>query len=115
MEQHIIYQKGYRLPCFGLRTDVIPEFPDKLVSVIELLKSSGLNPNPSCFFRSKQWEKVKGRSGLSQHTLGRAVDLSMSASEKAKALDILKDWEGGLGTYPWGLHVDIAKKRRWNG
>lgn len=72
-------------------------------------------------FRPLWWEKLQGRNGLSQHTLGKAADirvLGMKPSVVHKTIEeIISDGDmlqGGLGKYNTFTHYDIRRtKARW--
>lgn len=69
-------------------------------------------------YRSYEWDKAKGRTGASQHCLGKAVDLNgedvyellhvavMTQNELYKEL---KDLGANFfGFYSWGVHIDTG-------
>lgn len=72
-------------------------------------------------FRPKWWELLKGRSGKSQHTLGKAGDIVVEGytpKQVAKAIIKLisegKMSQGGLKAYNSFTHYDIrGHKARW--
>lgn len=71
-------------------------------------------------YRPESYNKtVEGASSNSQHTYGVAADFHVenvahkTVAEYAE--NFLKD-TGGIGVYPWGVHVDVRKKKsRWKG
>lgn len=75
-------------------------------------------------YRPVWYEKLKGRSGASQHCLGFAADIKVKGvkpSEVHAAIESLivqGDMEqGGLGKYDTFTHYDIGKnniRRRWD-
>ena len=72
-------------------------------------------------YRPLEWELKQGRSGKSQHVLGKAADIvvkGMQASDVANVISRLirngKMQDGGLGIYSSWVHYDIGGKgRRW--
>ena len=70
----------------------------------------------TCWLRSPEWERYRGRNGSSQHTQGHAVDFVPRKWQKVHRdwmKERLKDWEGGMKVYSWGVHIDFGQKRRW--
>ncbi len=78
------------------------------------------------WFRPKEWELMRQRSGNSQHITGHAVDFIVTGltPEQTKVVmqwlfNYLHDWNGGLAVkYGAGgrisfIHIDLGKKRRW--
>jgi uncharacterized protein YcbK (DUF882 family) len=51
----------------------------------------------------------------SQHLFGKAADIVVQGVAPKVVQEILKDWDGGLGSYTVFTHVDIGPKRRWSG
>ncbi len=74
-------------------------------------------------YRPLWWEKMKGRSGNSQHILGKAADIAVSGvstKQVAETIERLikegKMLDGGLGVYNSFVHYDIGRAgRRWKG
>ncbi|TXK73958.1 D-Ala-D-Ala carboxypeptidase family metallohydrolase [Mesonia sp. HuA40] len=71
-------------------------------------------------FRPVWWEHLQGRSGRSQHTLGKAADIvcSLLPSELRKVIFRLikerKIKNGGVGSYRTFTHYDIRETpARW--
>ncbi len=61
--------------CFGGRPDADdPRLAAILAAVNVVRKEYGRPMIPSCFYRSPELDKAKGRSGTSQHCLCNAVD-----------------------------------------
>lgn len=63
-------------------------------------------------FRSKSYEVSKRRSPSGTHPQGLAADIYSPTNNKGLG-ELLEDWNGGLGTYKWGFHVDMGAVRRW--
>lgn len=74
-------------------------------------------------YRPKWYELLKGRSGSSQHCLGKAADITVKGytpKQIHEAIEFLISeglmLQGGLGLYNSFIHYDIGfngKKRRW--
>jgi len=77
--------------------------------------------NINIAFRPKWWELKQGRSGKSQHCLGKAADIvckDFTPKEVHATIKLLikdgKMSQGGLGSYNSFTHYDIRKtKARW--
>lgn len=58
-------------------------------------------------------------SPKTKHNDGTAADLNAAFSKttpaklKQLAEDVPQFKDGGIGTYSWGIHVDLGPKRRW--
>lgn len=73
-------------------------------------------------YRPEWWEHQQGRSGTSQHCLGKASDIvvsGMTPDEVADTIESLiaedKMEEGGLGRYNTFTHFDVrGYKARWD-
>ena len=73
-------------------------------------------------YRPLWWELKQGRSGKSQHVLGKAADIvvkGMSTKEVHDTIEMLIErgdmLQGGLGLYNTFVHYDIRKTRaRWD-
>lgn len=66
-------------------------------------------------FRTKAHNKEVGGVALSLHTLGMAADIVVEGLSPGSVQKLLKDWDGGLGSYSTFTHVDWGRKRRWSG
>lgn len=71
-------------------------------------------------YRTPEHNKAVGGEEFSMHLYGCAADLKCPAGKTPKqmagfAREVMPDW-GGVGIYPWGIHVDVSPtKRDWNG
>ena len=70
-------------------------------------------------YRHPRYNKAIGGAPNSLHTTGRALDLipadgnSKRLHDTASRLHCTGDLPGGLGFYPWGVHIDTGRKRTW--
>lgn len=71
-------------------------------------------------YRSPTYNQHIGGAPQSYHMKGRALDLCPIQPEEmprlhyiAKELHECKMLPGGLGLYPWGVHIDTARHRSW--
>ena len=83
--------------CFGGRPDGIHDVAigDMLRRVNVVRKAYGQPMYVSCFYRTPEWDRSKGRSGLSMHCQLRAVDFQDPSGALAEwcleHLDVLED------------------------
>ena len=96
----------------------------KLASQLQVLRNYLKAPiHINIAYRPKWYELSKGRSGNSQHVLGKAADITVKGytpKEVYNAIELLIDkgemLQGGLGSYNTFTHYDIGfngRKRRW--
>jgi uncharacterized protein YcbK (DUF882 family) len=62
------------------------------------------------------YDMLKGKQavatpGCSQHEFGLAADCRGINAELEAHL--WETWNGGMGRYPWGSHLDLGPRRRW--
>ena len=95
----------------------------KLASQLQVLRDSINKPifiNIS--YRPLWWEHKQGRSGNSQHCLGKAADIVVPGMTPDEVADKIEELisngdmlQGGLGLYDTFTHYDIRKtKGRWD-
>lgn len=62
----------------------------------------------NCAYRSSDWDKSKGRTGLSYHCCGRAVDIRCKDSHNRFRIvySLLNAGFTCIGIYPTFIHVD---------
>ena len=70
--------------------------------------------------RCKTHNANVGGVSNSQHLLGKAADLGCpigcTPSQMASIAETIMGNTGGIGIYPWGIHIDTrSTKSRWNG
>ena len=69
-------------------------------------------------YRTAAHNSRVGGLPTSQHLYGLAADIvvqDVSPKEVAKYAEQLLGTKGGIGLYPWGVHVDVrAKRSRWD-
>ena len=66
-------------------------------------------------FRTRAHNRAVGGASNSQHLYGTAADIVVSGLKASEVQKLLKDWNGGLGSYASWTHLDLGPKRRWNG
>lgn len=91
-----------------------------LLAALELFRIQVATPfTPECVYRCPVHNKAIGGSDTSQHILGTAADIHTSqlgggwtvglmAKAAEEVIDIL-DVPGGIGLYPWGIHLDVRE------
>ncbi len=107
--------------CNGRYCSGFPVEPDaKLVQTLDAIRRHFGKPiSPNSAIRCPQRNAQVGGAANSQHMYGRACDFSIAGEKPgdiaAYAQSLLPD-TGGIGIYPWGVHIDTrADKARWNG
>jgi len=94
----------------------------KLANQLQVLRDYlGVPVNINIAFRPVFYELSKGRSGKSQHTLGKAADITAAGLKPkyiAKVIEQLINegeiLQGGIGIYSTFVHYDIRKRKaRW--
>lgn len=99
----------------------IQELADNLQVLRDYL---GVQIDVHIAFRSVWWELQQNRSGKSQHTKGKAADISSPYKTHKQIYDAIEHLikigdmkQGGLSLYSWGVHYDTffdgINVRRW--
>lgn len=91
----------------------IDDMSQELLDKLDLLREACNMPLVlNCAYRSKAWDKSKGRSGNSAHTKGLAVDIRANAgSTRFKIVqNALKLGFNRIGVASSFIHVDISKE-----
>lgn len=103
-------------------SDVVFIHPILPVWAEELRKINGaFNPkNEGSAYRTVSYNaSIKGAAAYSRHCWGFAMDIpakNATPEELYAAADVMMGNTGGLGLYPWGIHVDPRPvKSRWKG
>jgi uncharacterized protein YcbK (DUF882 family) len=103
-------------------TDSIKHNIQKLANQLQALRNElGVPVIINIAYRPVFYELSKGRDGTSQHTLGKAADITAQglkpkyvASKIEQLINSGDMLQGGLGIYPTFVHYDIRKtKARW--
>jgi len=105
--------------CCGHSCPVRPE----LVHGLEILRHVMLDIPlyPSCGFRCQTHNAEIKSDPTSQHCLGTAADVPCPEGWTPGTMAVCAEMvpmfkNGGIGTYSWGIHVDVRKGRvRWRG
>lgn len=100
-------------------TDTIFVAP-KLVEILQAIRDMAKKPvNINSGYRTEVQNKKVGGAEFSQHKYGTAADINVSGmapKELYKIAETVLGDTGGIGLYPWGIHVDVREtKSRWNG
>lgn len=73
--------------------------------------------SPNSAYRTVSHNKAIGGASYSRHCQGTAMDIpavNAAPQELYEAAEKILGQSGGLGLYPWGIHVDTRKvKTRW--
>lgn len=116
-------REEFRCQCGGRYCNGFPVEPEeKLVRTVDAIRRKlgvpvSIVDAGGSGVRCRQHNANVGGVANSEHLYGRAADLHSSVSPdrmKQAAEEILGN-TGGIGLYPWGIHVDTGKFSRWNG
>ena len=120
--EEFIYSKFYK--AAGVQEKVIESYEkDKVVQEnlkllaeqLQVLRDEINKPiNINIAYRPLWWEKLKGRSGTSQHISGKAADIVVKGLTTVELHNVITDLikekkiiNGGLGLYSSFIHYDI--------
>lgn len=123
-----IDSKLYPCRCCG-RADMSHGLALLLRDLNDALEKRGVCVRVNSGFRCAQHNAKVGGKLNSRHLTGEAVDLhpvfpeSVTPEELARLINqalgsrvgVQLDYQGGLGIYAWGVHIDIGKRSRWRG
>lgn len=84
---------------------------NKLEMIRKLLGAKPIHINSG--FRTVKHNAEVGGAEHSEHLHGLAADIVVEGLSPAQVQAALKDWQGGLGSYPTWTHVDLGPRRRW--
>ena len=110
------------IESFESNQDLLLPDLQKLANNLQVLRNHINKPiSINIAYRPMWWEAMKGRTGMSQHTLGKAADIvvkGMKPKQVAQTIEqLIKDGkmqQGGLSSYPKFTHYDIrGTKSRW--
>ena len=111
----------FRCTCNGKYCNGFPVEPDEnMVRIVDQIRKHFGKPfTPNSSVRCKKRNAEVDGASNSQHLYGTAADISVpgvSPKAVAKYAETLLPNTGGIGIYPWGIHVDVRSvKARWNG
>ena len=119
----IKYFKKQKFPCkCGKYCDGYPsEIDMDMVKIADKIRAKIGKPiTINSGLRCKTHNANVGGVSNSQHLLGKAADLGCPAgctpTQMASIAEEIMGDTGGIGIYPWGIHIDTrSTKSRWNG
>ena len=97
------------------------EIDMKMVKIADAIRERIRKPiSVNSGLRCKTHNANVGGVSNSQHLYGTAADLGCpigcTPSQMASIAEEIMGDTGGIGTYPWGIHIDTrSTKSRWNG
>lgn len=97
------------------------EIDMKMVKIADAIRERIRNPiSVNSGLRCKTHNANVGGVSNSQHLYGNAADLGCPSGctpeQMASIAEEIMGDTGGIGTYPWGIHIDTrSTKSRWNG
>jgi zinc D-Ala-D-Ala carboxypeptidase len=98
-------------------TDILNNIQDlaRHLETLRIAKFNGSAIDINSGFRTVAHNKKIGGAPNSQHLVGKAADIMARGVTPAQVQELLKDWDGGLGSYDTWTHIDTGPKRRWRG
>lgn len=93
---------------------------DALVAVLQKIRTHfGVPVDVNSGFRNASHNKKVGGAAYSRHLYGLAADIAVRGVAPKAVYDYaetLLPHTGGIGLYPWGVHIDVRpEKGRWTG
>lgn len=64
-------------------------------------------------WRSERVNRAAGGVKSSLHKEGKAADFPKRCFATGMTAWLYAHWEGGMGIYDWGIHLDIGPRKRW--
>ena len=115
-------REEFKCKCGGKFCDGYPVDIDmNMVKIADKIRAKIGKPiTINSGLRCKTHNANVGGVSNSQHLLGKAADLGCPAgctpTQMASIEEEIMGDTGGIGTYPWGIHIDTrSTKSRWNG
>lgn len=113
-------REEFRCTCGGRYCNGFPVEPDmEMVKILDIIRENSGPFTPNSSIRCPERNAEVGGAANSQHLYGTAADISVpgkTPQEAAAFAETLLPNTGGIGIYPWGIHVDTRKdKARWRG
>lgn len=120
---HYFTRDEFRCQCGGRYCDGFPaEMAEETVRIVdEIRRRAGVPITINSGVRCVRHNAEVGGVANSNHLLGNAADLhcALSPSELAEIAEEVTaqmiPGRGGIGIYPWGIHVDNGTYSRWRG
>lgn len=115
-------REEFKCKCGGRYCDGYPaEIDMSMVKISDKIREKIGKPiTVNSGLRCKTHNANVGGVSNSQHLYGNAADLGCPAgctpTQMASIAEEIMGDTGGIGTYPWGIHIDTrSTKSRWNG
>lgn len=100
--------------CCGGSAPVVPELIERLDALRKIIGPIHINSGFRCYTHNRSI----GSSDTSRHPKGLAADIPADGRSINYMVQAAKTVGfRGIGTYPWGIHVDVRQSelRMWNG